>query len=560
MRRLSRIGVLLAIALLLFNLLCLSQAETPTGWAISDLQLISTASKPDWGDHWSGPVEAATILAWFHAHGFPLLMKDWNGDGVIDELDTIELANLFGDGVMETDSPRGTTDARLVRGLAVHVAEAYPNEFELKIYDAGFSTEFAREFPLSFAPDAIPGILLTLEPEPNYPAYIYELRSAEGVIIGIEEEGGKLNYYLAGRSFLFEPTSEGYHPVDFAWGKEDRWEPGIQGQILETEAMETDALYIYYEGQWVKVEFMLALSPVIEHDKDTTIHGPCPEGAIGYDVTTTTIPGYGKIEIEECVTRDGDVDTYTYDVRNIGFIRNGCGICHFAIPNTDGLTTIDQSGPGTWLINPTIPLGWEWRAPGGSCGIEIGESAVFSFSVPGPTTDVSLTGSISSCVIGPLPLDHLALGFRVRTTGPSKEPPDDDHPNGDLKCPDLIIRIDRSSCSCTWVQQHEAVYLVCEVNVRATVENIGNESAYHFYCKLDSAKGGDQTLVASLAPEATKVLNFSFTYIVPQSPACPLNLLVMADSKEYVHECDEDNNLDSDSVCCQRPNLDLPPG
>jgi hypothetical protein len=548
MRRLSRIGVLLAIALLLFNLLCLSQAETPTGWAISDLQLISTVSKPDWGDHWSGPVEAATILAWFHDHGFPLLMKDWNGDGVIDELDTIELANFFGDGVMKTDSPRGTTDARLVRGLATYVAEVYPNEFELKIYDVGFPAEFAREFPVSFAPDAIPGILLALEPEPNYPAYIYELRSSEGVIIGIEEEGNELNYYLAGRSFLFKPTSKGYHPVDFAWGKEDRWEPGIQGQILETEAMETDALYIYYEGQWVKVEFMLALSPAIEHDKDTTIHGPCPEGAIGYDVTTTTT-GYGEIEIEECVTRDGDVDTYTYDVRNISFVKDGCGICHFAIPNTDGLATIDQSGPGTWLINPTIPMGWEWRAPLGSCGIEIGESAVFSFSVPGPTTDVSIIGYISSCIGGSHPVDHLASGFRVRTTGPSKEPPDDNHPNGHPKCPDLTIHIDKSSCSCTLSQQEE---LVCTVDVRATVENIGNEPANHFYCKLDSAKGGDQILIASLAPGATKSLHFSFTYTVPrgQSPVCPLKLLAMADSKEYIDECIEANNFDSDSVCC----------
>jgi hypothetical protein len=409
MKRRMQIGVMLALGLLLaFNLWSFAQPGKPSGFIVFDLQLISAASRPDWGDHWSGPVEAATILAWFHEHGYPRLLEDLNNDGVIDELDTIELADILGKGSMKTNSAHGTTDARLIRGLAAYVAEAYPNEFELKIYDPGFPAEYEREFGGAFASDVIPGILLTPKSEPSFSAYTQELQDEEGVIIGIEEEPDH-NYYLAGRSFLFEPTSEGYHPVDFAWGKEDRWEPGFQGQVLETEAMETDALYIYYEGQWVKVEFMLALSPV--------------------------------------------------------------------------------SGPN------------------------------------------------------------------VGTTDPGKESSDDDPLDGDPKCPDFTIRIYRSSCSCTWSPEEE---LVCTVDVRATVENIGNESASFIYCKLDSAKGDDQTIIASIAPGATQAVRFEFTYTVPrgQRPVCPLNFLVMVDSKECIDECDETNNSDSASVCCD---ILLPP-
>ena len=122
MKRRMQIGVMLALGLLLaFNLWSFAQPGEPSGFIVSDLQLISTASRPDWGDHWTAPVEAATILAWFHDHGYPRLLEDLNNDGVIDELDTIELADTLGKGSMETDSPYGTTDALLVFGLASYV-------------------------------------------------------------------------------------------------------------------------------------------------------------------------------------------------------------------------------------------------------------------------------------------------------------------------------------------------------------------------------------------------------------------------------------------------------
>lgn len=559
MWRLVVVGTIVGVFLLGSIGLGQPEPEPATSFVVSDLQLISTASKPDWSNRWTGPVEAATILAWFHDHGFPEFLPDLNGDGVVDELDTIELADVFGRGVMRTTTPLGTTDARLVRGLAEYVADKYPGGFELKIYDRSFPMEFNREFPIDFAPDVIPGIVLTLkEAEPNFQAYKEELTSAEGVIIGIEQNE-RLNYYFAGRSFLFGKTAQGNDGIDLAWGEEDPWTAGIQGQVLETEGRQTDAWYILYQGEWVKVEFMLALSPLVERDQDTGEHGPCPDGAIGYDVSTTTTP-FGDVRIEECVTRDGDIDTYTYTVTNISFEKNGCGICYFSVMNLGGFTTVDQSGPGAWLINPFHPAGWEWLAPLGSCGIEVGESAVFSFSVLGPTYDVMVKGLVSPCPhIGAVmttdddseddmivnALDREWVVYSVRTTGPSSNPPDDHGGH----CPDLTIHVIRSSCSCEWTQQKE---LKCTVEVYATVENIGDQPATHFYCELKSAVGGDQILVANLDPGASKSLHFQFSYTVPRGagPACPLNFVVKADSKDFIDECNEKNNFDTGEVCC----------
>jgi hypothetical protein len=87
------------------------ELEPPTGYMRSDLQLISQESKETWSAEWTGPIQAATMMAWFHEHGYSRLMRDFNGDGVIDELDTIELADIFGRGSMQTNRPRGTNDA-----------------------------------------------------------------------------------------------------------------------------------------------------------------------------------------------------------------------------------------------------------------------------------------------------------------------------------------------------------------------------------------------------------------------------------------------------------------
>ncbi|HCP32592.1 TPA: hypothetical protein DIT45_05055, partial [Candidatus Acetothermia bacterium] len=111
---------LIAIVILCITMgfLSFAQEGPPASFVVEDLQLISLASKPEWDNNWeySRAVEAATILAWLHDHGYALLLGDLNEDGVIDELDTIELADRLGKHPMGCEEPRHPTDAWLVFG------------------------------------------------------------------------------------------------------------------------------------------------------------------------------------------------------------------------------------------------------------------------------------------------------------------------------------------------------------------------------------------------------------------------------------------------------------
>ena len=147
---------------------------------------------------------------------------------------------------------------------------------------------------------------------------------------------------------------------------------------------------------------MLALSPAHEPPSSGQPY-PCPKDAIAYDVTVNTTT-YGRVSIEECVTREQIIggptlDTYTYSVTNIDFSYGSCGICLFFIPNLSGFVTTNMTGPALWMLHAGWG-GWWWVAPSGSCGIRPGEVGVFSFTVIGPTTDTWVSGAISGCIAG----------------------------------------------------------------------------------------------------------------------------------------------------------------
>ena len=558
-RMLAATGI--ALVFILFAATVSGSAQADFGeivqFVVGDLQLISWDSKPDWGPSWTGPIEAATILAWFHDHGFPRLMLDFNGDGVVDELDTIELANEFGYAPMGTEQRGFTTDARLVFALGNYVAQRYPGDFVMKLYDAGFEAEYARDIGAPFAPDAIPGLEMILEPEPNYASYRYELETAEGVILGLAQSM-EINEFFAGRSFLLTSIGEQTYGIDLAWAKEDVWEMGTQGQVLATEARQTDAFYVLVEGQWRLVEFMLALSPVFEPGEGEGYEEyPCPEDALAYDVMVTDT-AYGSIEIEECVTREGMVDTYTYTVRNISFMFADCGICWFGIPNLLGLPTINQSGPSSWLVNPfTWPMGWDWHAPFGSCGILPGGSAVFEFSVPGPTTDTYLTGGVMPCPVLVRPVDSVVLETEivavdgvilhevdeirelrplipVRTTGPGE---------GLGRCPDLVPEILRVVCD-PMIDQYAVV-------ISARIANIGSAPAGPSNAAVAATYAGVIEPIPALGPGDDYI--FTRTVYVPAGagPVCPLEVKVIADSDGVIIECNEGTNVALGEVCCE---------
>ena len=555
-----------------------AQPDTIPGYERSDLHLISQESLPHWTPEWTGPIQGATLLAWLHDNGYSRLLRDFNGDGVIDELDTIELANVLGRGLMGTETPAGTTDVRLVVGLARYIADLYPDEFVIKIYDAGFPTEYTQQTRSPFAPDAIAGITMSIEGEPSIDAYKWEMETAEGVILGLEEEERK-NTYLSGRSFLYNLTPRGYTPIDLAWAEEDRWVDGHQGQVLETVARMDDRMFMDYRGNWTLVECMIAVSPVREASGASEPR-PCPDDAIAYDITENPTP-YGRVIIEECVTREEVegviLDTYTYFVTNVDFTHNGCGFCYFAIPDIGVSTTVAMTGPAFWTKIANWAA-WRWIAPFGSCGILPGEVGIFSFTVIGPTIDTWVTGAVGECQSGNLgELQQMQI-FPVRTTGPGEDMPGDEPgacclPDGSCveldplacdeadgiyqgdgidctmvqcpttldECPDLIVEI--TDLECTLEREYE-------VTITVDVTNIGTVVANNVRVEVEADSENDTDLHAFINPSQTRTSTFTFTFGVNSPPPCPLPVTATADPFDSILECDEDNNEDTDSVSC----------
>ena len=543
-------GVQIALAALLvamsIGILATAQPELDIpGYVRSDMHLISQESKPMWNPRWTGPIQAATILAWFHDHGYPDFLHDFNGDGVVDELDTIELADILGRNLMRSDAMPGTTDAHLVYGLAQYVADQYPGQFILKIYDTSFPSEFMAQGYGTFAPDAIPGIVMTLEGEPTVEAYEYEMETAEGVIVGLEENE-LLNTYFGGRSFLYEQTPEGYTAIDMTWAEEDRWEPGQQGKVLETDARNAPTLEVLFRGRFTPAEFMLALSPLEEPEVGGDPYD-CPPDALAYHVIDNPIGDLGTIQIEECVTREGDFDTYTYTVTNIDFLHNGCGLCFYAVAHPAGLPFVAHSEPAPWQFM-NFPGGWVWRLPNGSCGLLPGQSAVFSVTVPGPTIDQWVPGLIATCppATPPGEMPRPPVVIPVKTTGPGLDIPDDEE-----DCPDLIVRSLDESCV------FDPADALWRIRVWGEVENIGGmptAAPAGVLLTSDTFPSGDFTWIGPPINPGD-VVPFELSYTLPAGiPApCPENYTLQVDPDNDIVECLEDNNTDTGEVCCDTP-------
>ncbi|MBU1050127.1 hypothetical protein KKG90_08920 [Candidatus Bipolaricaulota bacterium] len=519
-----------------------AQIEIP-GYEVSDLQLISRESRSDWTNEWTGPIQAATILAWFADHGYPALIRDFNEDGVVDEWDTIELADRLGSMAMATETERGTTDVQLVLGLADYVSGIYPDTFILKIYDPSFPQELQTEQGRTFDPALVDGIELALEIEPNLADYQSELLQGEGLIVGLEESPDANNTYLCGRSFLYEQTPEGYTPVDLTWSDEDRWAEGHQGKVLETVGRTGAAFEIEYRGDWTAVECMIALSP-LEELPATSVRTPCADDAIAYDLTVTALGSEGSIQIEECVTPDGDIDTYEYTVTNINYLHNGCGLCLFGVPKPVTLGAIAHDQPGCWLYSE-YPSAWVWRLALGSCGILPGESAVFSVSVPGPTVDVAVIGGVAGCpTIDASGAVRSARSYAVETTGPA-EPEE--------PCPDLTVRFLDHACVC------DPIDGTCMLTVWADVVNIGTGpvvDAFDVVLRSDDHTGNGYltyTPPPPLTPGDVWTVELHFFFDMG-GELCPSSYEIYVDPPfvpgGFVQECDEDNNNYIGSIDC----------
>ena len=233
-------------------------------YAVEDLQLISWQSMSTWSPMWSAPIEGATICAWFAERGYPQLVPDLTGDGRVDEADTIEVADILGRVFMLTAENDGTTDSALVWGLSGYLAELAFDEFQIRVYDAGFSDEWATESPGWYPIDRMPGVEIVLLDDPTIDDYTRELLSGAGVIVGIEgyDPEPLFNHYLAGRSIA--DADDDIILTDFAWSEEDEATTGTQGSILDTRSVMEGGWWLMVDEVWRPVEFMAAISPMEE--------------------------------------------------------------------------------------------------------------------------------------------------------------------------------------------------------------------------------------------------------------------------------------------------------
>lgn len=396
------------LSLLLVGVLVIS---SPLAWSshdylferdyfeISELQLISHYALAG-TEAQRGPVCSAILLAWFAEHGYPELLGDKNGDGVVDERDTEFLAmmDLATQMCVAWDIP--ASDARLFHVLARYVAERYPDEFSIKLFDDSFAREYGHVFRRPFDPEDYDGIEVELMRNATRDDYVNALLEGAGVIVGLGREWTwepqiveRSNEFFVGRSFG-DAEYGGEWLVDLVDSREDPWNPGV-GQVLDTRMRRgpsgSDYWFVMYSG-WEPLEFMLVLAPVRTPALEET---PPPDGCLCEDVINTQ---YGRFIVCVEVDRQEDRDCYTYTITNMDYLCDGCGICSFYVPNVfNAFSTLSQWGPPGWWINP-FGHAWHWEAQMGNCGILPGESAQMGFCVPGPTTvDESHSGAVWGC-------------------------------------------------------------------------------------------------------------------------------------------------------------------
>ncbi|MCK5247211.1 hypothetical protein KAR02_09945, partial [Candidatus Bipolaricaulota bacterium] len=155
-------------------MLLASAAILATGnepFVLDELHLIHWEDVPEGKPSYTGPVSAAVLMAWYAEHGYPELLPDLNEDGRIDEEDTILLAREFGDQMGAGTIDDQLADPFIAYPLARYVAERYPNEFRMLIYDDSFPEEVERDLGQTFNPDEIPGIVLEVLEDPFYELY-----------------------------------------------------------------------------------------------------------------------------------------------------------------------------------------------------------------------------------------------------------------------------------------------------------------------------------------------------------------------------------------------------
>ena len=266
--------VLLACAVLT-SLAIVTMGVEP--FALEDLHLIHWEQVPDGRPSYTGPVSAAVLMAWYAEHGYPELLPDLNQDGQTNEEDTLLLARDFGEemgGQMVNDK---LADPFIVYPLARYIAERYPNEFRMFIYDESFPEEVERDMGQPFNPTEIGGLALEVHEDPFYELYVHYLEAQRPGIVGIGYDIPEWNDFSVSRSYIPAEEPEGW-PVDLV---STGYEQFTDNPVWETLLRLDPDRWGFLTPEWVPFEILIILLPAEEADGAPGNPGDNPGGDPG---------------------------------------------------------------------------------------------------------------------------------------------------------------------------------------------------------------------------------------------------------------------------------------
>lgn len=224
---------------------------------LEGLHLVAWEDVPGGTPAFTGPVSAAILMAWHAEHGYSRLLGDLNGNGRLDEPDTIALSIQFADSMRAREG--SVWDPRLVDTLALYVAERYPDAFELWIYDPSFPEEYVRHMGRPFEPGRYAGIAIQVLERPSRQAYVEHLEHDRPGVVGVGYELHE-NVFAVSRSAQLRETPDGW-PVDLANTHHDLLGPG---SVWNTFLRERPEHWLFAVEEGIPFETLVVLVPVRE--------------------------------------------------------------------------------------------------------------------------------------------------------------------------------------------------------------------------------------------------------------------------------------------------------
>lgn len=272
-----KLNTLFLACALLVSLAIVAVGNEP--FVLEELHLIHWEDVADGRPSYTGPVSAAILMAWYAEHGYPELLPDLNGDGRINEQDTLMLAGDFGEEMGGNLVHEQLADPFIVYPLARYIGERYPNEFRMLIYDESFPEEVEHDLGQPFNPTEVGGIVLEVHEDPFYELYVHHLEEQRPGIVGIGPDFPEWNHFAVSRSFVPQEEPEGF-PVDLV---------STSYQLFAEEPVWNTFLRLEFQRWgfltpgWVPFETLIVLIPAREADEAQSDPGGDPGDDPGGD-------------------------------------------------------------------------------------------------------------------------------------------------------------------------------------------------------------------------------------------------------------------------------------